>query len=409
MIPLPEALTLLDGVARPLGIQQVPLTQALGRFLAEPVSTPFDIPPFSKSAMDGFAVRRADLADDSDATLTVAGVIAAGDVPAGPVRPGTAIRIMTGAPVPEGADQVIRVEYAAPSGAEVRFLERERSSNIIERGENAREGDLLLSPRRLNVHDIGVAASVGLPELPVMVQPRLAVVSTGDELVEPGQEAGSGRIYNSNGYQLYAHALRAGFAPSYHGIAADTAEALEAVLREALDGPDVLDEPGASDGPDVLVLSGGVSKGDFDYVPGVLASLGVQEVFHRVAMKPGRPLYLGVRDRESGGRQYVFGLPGNPVSVFVTFELFAVRLLYRMAGLEPPEPSVSATLGEAIAKGDPERTEFIPVTIQDGVARRVRYGGSSHLNALSQADALLEVPVGTTELPKGSVVHARPL
>lgn len=397
MIPLPEALTLLDGAARPLGIQQLPLTQALGRFLAEPVSTPFDIPPFSKSAMDGFAVRRADLADDPDASLAVTGVVAAGDAPRRGVEPGTAVRIMTGAPVPEGADQVVRVEYADIAGERVCFRRNESSSNIIKRGENAREGDLLLSPRRLNVHDIGVAASVGLPELPVMVQPRLAVVSTGDELVEPGREAGSGRIYNSNGYQLYAHALRAGFAPSYQGIAADTAEALDAVLREALDGPEV------------VVLSGGVSKGDFDYVPGVLANLGVREVFHRVAMKPGRPLYLGVRDREPGGRQYVFGLPGNPVSVFVTFELFAVRLLYRMAGLEPPGPTVAATLEESIAKGDPERTEFIPVTIRDGVARRVRYGGSSHLNALSQADALLEVPAGTTELQRGSVVHARPL
>ena len=387
----------MDKHARPAELESVPLADALGRFLTTSIDTPIDIPPFSKSAMDGYAVRGADLESDPARSLPVAGVIAAGGGAPPALEPGSAAQIMTGAPIPEGADRVIRVEYATREGDTVAFGRLDGSSNIIYRGENARKGEAILTPRRLGVHDIGVAASVGLDVLPVAKQPRLAVLSTGDELVEPGASLETGRIYNSNAYQLLAHARRAGFLPIYGGIAADDESALYDRLSSVLESADV------------VVLSGGVSKGEFDYVPRVLASLDVREVFHRVAMKPGRPLYFGIRDTGAGGRQYLFGLPGNPVSVFVTFELFAVRLLYRLAGLDPPGPTLALTLATTLQKGDPERTEFVPVAVRNGLAEPVRYGGSSHLNALSRADALVELPIGTTEIKEGTVIHARPL
>mgnify|MGYP006267615019 CR=1 FL=1 len=393
MIPLKQALSLLDEAARPLETEKVPLSESLGRFLAVPVTSPVDIPPFSKSAMDGFAVRSRDVTAP-DAVLRVTEVVGAGTVPRRSVEPGTAVQIMTGAPVPDGADAVIRVEYADQQDGTVRFHNEEGSSNIIARGENARAGDELLTPRRVRAHDVGVAASIGLGELEVYRVPTLGILSTGDELLEPGQAPAPGTIYNSNAYQIAAQATAAGFGPHYYGIAADTADSLRDSLRPALEENRV------------IVLSGGVSKGEYDYVPDVLAELGVQTVFHRVAVKPGRPTFFGTRERD-GHRQYVFGLPGNPVSTYVMFLLFVERLLYRMCALEPPLAGRAVTIRETIKKRDAERTEFIPVAITNGTATPVRYGGSSHLNALSTADALLEVPVGTTEITEGATVHVR--
>jgi molybdopterin molybdotransferase len=267
-----------------------------------------------------------------------------------------------------------------------------------------------------------------------MKSPRVGIISTGDEIREPGEDLGPGEIYNSNSSQLVAHTRKYGCTPRYYGIAADTPEALRALLEPALRENDM------------VLLSGGVSKGEFDYVPGLLSELGVEKLFHRVSMKPGRPTYFGVRrgagaseagigasgggayapayapaggprpagagadePAAAGATTYVFGLPGNPVSVFVAFEVFVRRLLHGMAGLPGQWGTVPVTLGVDLTPSDPERTEFIPVSLADGVARPVRYGGSSHLSALSSADALLEVPVGTTAITEGSRVHVRPL
>lgn len=398
MISLPEALALLDGAVGKGEHEQITLGEALGRLLTEPVRSPMDLPPFSRSAMDGYAVRKEDLETlGPGAAFEVTEMVAAGETAHGVVRPGTAIQIMTGAPLPEGADWVVRVEYSEAQDGKVRFTDSEKSSNIVSAGENGKAGDLVVSPRRLGVHDVGSIASLGIDSVKVLKPPRLGVLSTGDEIREPGEVLGSGQIYNSNALQLLAHGRKSGFLPTYYGIAQDTEEDLTRLLSLAFAESDV------------ITLSGGVSKGDFDYVPRVLGALGVETVFHRVAMKPGRPTFFGIRDNADGKRKYVFGLPGNPVSTFVTFELFVVRLLHRLAGLPAPVPTRTAALGETLRKSDPERTEFLPVVVEDDVARPVRYGGSSHLNALSQANGLLQISVGTTELRGGTRVAIRPL
>jgi molybdopterin molybdotransferase len=398
LIPLSEALSRLDDAARTGGKERVSIGDAFDRLLTEQIRSPIDLPPFSRSAMDGFAVSKQDLdARGPAATFEVTEVVAAGDTAGSPVRPGTAIQIMTGAALPEGADWVVRVEYSETADGRVRFTDAEKSGNIVWAGENGKAGDLVVSPRRLSVHDIGAIASLGIDTVEVLAAPRLGVLSTGDEIREPGDPIGPGQIYNSNAVQLLAHGRQSGFIPQYYGIARDTEEDLTRLLSAAFAENDV------------VVLSGGVSKGEFDYVPRVLGKLDVETVFHRVAMKPGRPTFFGVRDRSDGKRQYVFGLPGNPVSTYVTFELFAVRLLYRLAGLPVPVPRLTAVLGESLRKSDPERTEFVPVVVDADVARPVRYGGSSHLNALSQANGLLQLESGISELPGGTRVAIRPL
>jgi molybdopterin molybdotransferase len=397
MIPFPDALSIVDKHAERFEEEDVSVFAGEGRFLTQAVVSPQDMPPFSRSAMDGFAVAKSDLdSRGPGAEFKVVELVAAGQVASQPVAPGCAIQIMTGAPLPAGADWVVRVEYAEHKDGRVRFLEEEKSSNIVWAGENGRAGDVMVTPRRLAVHDVGTIASLGLGQVRVMKRPQLGIVSTGDEVKEPGEAIEEGEIYNSNGVQLVAHARRAGYEPRYYGIARDTEEDLRGHLENAFDENDV------------ICLSGGVSKGEFDYVPRVLSSLGIETLFHRVALKPGRPTFFGRRET-SGRPQYVFGLPGNPVSTFVTFELFAVRLLYGMAGIPPHQPECVARLGDTVRKSDPERTEIIPVSVNGDVARPVRYGGSSHLNALSQADALLQVNIGTAEIKGGTLVALRPL
>ncbi len=398
LISLAEALSRLDDAARTGNTERIPIGDAFDRFSTEPIKSPMDLPPFSRSAMDGFAVRKEDLESRGpEASFEVVEIVAAGDTPGARVLPGKATQIMTGAALPEGADWVVRVEYSELVNGSVRFTQAEKSSNIVWAGENGKAGDLVVSPRRLGVHDIGTIAAIGIDSVVVLAKPRLGVLSTGDEIREPGEPIGPGQIYNSNALQLVAHGRRSGFSPTYYGIAGDTEEDLKRRL-----------EPAFAEN-DVIVLSGGVSKGEFDYVPRALESFGVETVFHRVAMKPGRPTLFGVRDLGKDKRQYVFGLPGNPVSTFVTFELFAVRLLYRLAGLPAPTANRSAVLGTTIRKSDPERAEFIPVVVTEDLAEPVRYGGSSHLNALSQANGLLHLDSGITELSGGTRVAIRPL
>jgi molybdopterin molybdotransferase len=377
-------------------LERVAIAAAAGRALVDPVVSPIDHPPFDKSAMDGFAYAER----SADDLYEVIDSVAAGQRSAAAVSSGTAIRIMTGAPIPEGAVGVQRVEWTEPagrgaSGAElVHFRLREKNDNIIRRGENLKAGEALLAPRILEPQDIGILAAAGIAEVEVAVRPRVGIVSTGDEIEPAGNSLGAASIYDSNGPQLAAQAAAAGCEANFYGIARDRAEELAAVFERALAENDI------------VLVSGGVSMGDFDLVPAALANLGVNVVFHSLAMKPGKPTFFGMR-----GKTAVFGLPGNPVSTFVNFEVLVKRYLFAMIGLAWEPETLRVRLGAPLSRKLADRVEFLPARLSRGegcmVAEPLAYHGSSMITVLAQADALLRMEIGEYEMGEGAVVDAR--
>jgi molybdopterin molybdotransferase len=370
--------------------ERVALDQALGRALAEEVLAPEDSPAFPKAAMDGFAVNSADPGPDWRLAVT----LAAGDAPAKALARGECAKIMTGAMMPPGADKVIRVEYTREQDGVVTLLSEEPNANVIPRGQNLRKGDRVLGPRMLAPQDVGVLASLGRAEVEVAVRPEVGVLATGSELRNPGEPLGPGQIYNSNGLQTCAQVSAAGGRPRYYGIVRDQ----PAVLRETV--------ARALEECDLLILSGGVSMGELDFVPAVLKECGAEILFHKIAIKPGKPTLFARRQR-SAGPVYVFGLPGNPVSAFVIFEVFVRPLLYGLQGLRYAPRTVRARLAESIRRRDAERMELRPVRLEGGEVRALEFHGSAHLDALSGADALLRLEQGVSRLEEGSWTDVR--
>ena len=391
MLTYEDALTQILAQAVPLAPVQTPLADALGLILAEDLATPHDLPPFDNSSMDGFAVRFADV-EAVPATLPVAGEIAAGllDIPT--LSPGQALRIMTGAPVPDGADTVVPVEDTqAQADGRVTFPEAARLGQHIRRaGEEVRQGSLVVpGGARLRPAEIGMAATVGRAGVLAHPRPRVAIISTGDELVEPGRELRRGQIYNSNAYALAAQVANAGGIVVKQLHARDTPQA----LREAFD---------SCAGADVLITSGGVSVGDFDYVKAVFAERGTVD-FWKVAIRPGKPLAFG-----QWGRTLFFGLPGNPASSLVTFELFVRPALRKLAGHSAlTRPEVRAVLTED-ARHTPGRQSYQRAVVSgqpgDYAVRTTGAQGSGMLSPLVSANALLALPADTAFFPAGAEV-----
>jgi molybdopterin molybdotransferase len=398
MISVREALEqVLEGLPR-LEAEQVALTRARGRVLAAAVHARRDVPPFRNSAMDGYAVRSADVATacvDRPVRLGVLETVAAGAVATKPISVGTAIRIMTGAPVPEGADAVVRVEDTVAGVADTEVAIRapvSADANVRHPGEDLRAGELALaSGRVLRPADVGLLASLGTSMVRVVRRPRVAIVSTGDELVDLGEPLGPGQIVNSNAYALAAAIEEAGGEPVLLGIARDRPERLRAAFADAVRF-------------DAVLSTGGVSVGTFDYVRTMLAEIGYRERFWKVAQKPGKPLTFG-----SCGNTPVFGLPGNPVSALVCFYLYALPALRAMLGLDRIHlPSATATLAEDI-KTAAGLTEFVRCRLEGGAdGYRVRSTGtqsSGALHSLSVGDALAVAPADAGVLRAGERVR----
>jgi molybdopterin molybdotransferase len=386
MIDLDEALAIVARTPRDPAEEAVPLADALGRVLSRAVTSPIDSPPFDKSAMDGFAVA----ADDDAAEFRVLETVAAGAEPTRPVRHGECVRIMTGAMLPPGTGRVIRKEYAEENDGTIRLLEPESGSNVVPRASNLRRGDTLLEPKVLAPQDIGILAASGIAEVPVAVPPQAAILCTGPEIRAPGERLGPGQIYNSNGPQLAAQLAAMRCPCRQLGTVADEPAALSRALEAALESCGV------------LLLTGGVSAGDFDFVPGCLEALGAEVLFHGVAVKPGKPTLFARR-----GDTWIFGLPGNPVSTFVIFEVFVRPFLYRRMGIAWSPRIVRGTLGAAVRRKTAERTEFLPVTVRGGVVTPVAFHGSAHLNALGGADGMIRVEKGVAEVVRGTEIDAR--
>jgi molybdopterin molybdotransferase len=400
-----EALRLvLSSLPSPLP-EEVDVAEALGRALPAAVVARVDQPPFDKSAMDGFAYPAGEGGRDPSlpaGTWRVVSLVAAGAGAGKALGPGDCARIMTGAPLPAGASAVQRVEWTEGDGADadghplVRFTRPEPVSNIIARGENLAKGATLLGPRVLAPQDLGILASGGEGRVVVARRPLVGVLSTGDELRAAGTALDPAAIYDSNGPALAAQARAAGAEARHYGIVRDEPAALKAALARALDECDV------------VLVSGGVSMGDFDFVPRTLAELGVERVFHKIAMKPGKPTWYGRR-----GTTSVFGLPGNPVSTFVNFEfLVKPQLLLRM-GL-PHEPrSIIAKAATTITRRECDRVEFLPMRLSRTAGRDAEtvetlgYRGSSMLSILAEADCLVRMEIGVAEIKEGGNVLAR--
>jgi molybdopterin molybdotransferase len=356
-------------VARPLG------PDLLGLTLAGNAVSDLDMPPFDKAMMDGFALHAVDIA--AGATLRIVGEVFAGHVPTKAVGLGEAMRIATGAGIPEGADAVVMVERTEVDGDRVRIHEApQKGQNIQRRAVEMRRGEIVVPAGAwLRPEEIGLLAMTGHATVRVHPRPAVAVLSTGDEIVPVDLPPGSGQIRNSNGTMLLGQIARAGGAPQSLGIAADDRQALRDKIEDGLGGADI------------LVLSGGVSAGRADFVPSVLAELGVTALFHKVRLKPGKPLLFGRRDEK-----LVFGLPGNPVSSLVCFELFVRPAIERMSNKVPGPRFVDAALAEDVTYRT-DRPTFHParLTIEGGrlVVRPVPWLGSADLRGVAGGNAFL--------------------
>ena len=379
----------LAEVAR-LPAEDLPLDEALGRVLAGDVMSPVDVPPFDTSAMDGFAVASA-----AGGVLRVIGESRAGRPADIALEPGTAVAISTGAAIPDGATAVVPVERTAAERGSVRAEEVPEGANIRRAGEDVPAGRTVLSAgAELGPAALGVIASVGLATAPCARRPRTALLTTGDELVEPGRELAPGQIWSSNSLTLAAQVKRAGGEIAERRTVPDEPAATRAALEESLGRADV------------VCVSGGVSVGPHDHVKGALAELGVTERFWRVALRPGKPTWFGVAERP-GGRVLVFGLPGNPVSAMVTFHLFTRPALRALQGAEPSPARATAVLDEPLRR-NPERDQAVRCSLRaadDGWHAASTGAQESHvLTSMLGGDALALVPRGDGALERGERV-----
>jgi molybdopterin molybdotransferase len=391
MISIDEALELvLDGLL-PLGVERVPLAEAAGRVAAEPAASAVDLPPFDRSAMDGYAVRAADTAPG--VALRLAGGVAAGEVATAELEPGTAARVSTGAALPPGADTVLQSELAEEQDGRVtpaRSLAP--GTHVRYRGEDLHAGFVLAEPGDvLSLPRISALASAGVGEVAVYRRPRLDVIVTGSELLPLGAPPEPGRIHESNGLMIRLLAARAGAEVSDQGVIGDDRDATIAAVQKGL-------------GADVLVVSGGVSVGPHDHVKPAFEACGVEEVFWRVKIKPGKPLWFGRR-----GDTLVFGLPGNPLSTIVCFSVFIAPALRRLGGERDARPLYEAGRLTTPARASDGRTEFLTAALRpgaDGVleATPTERQGSHMTGALGESDGFAVAPDDVGELPAGAPV-----
>ncbi|WP_025322519.1 molybdopterin molybdotransferase MoeA [Deferrisoma camini] len=396
MIPVLDAVEIILGAVGPMPPEKVSILEAHGRVLAEEVTAPRDLPPHDNSAMDGYAVRHADLRPG--VVLRVVEAIPAGADPSRGLEPGQAAKIMTGAPIPAGADTVVQVEDTreADGGVEIVSVPA-AGANIRPQGEDVRQGTLVL-PRgtRVRAAEVGMMASLGRAFVLVHQRPRVAVLATGDEIVDLDSPAQGAKIINSNSYGVAAQVAEAGGVPVVLGIGRDDPEGLLEMFERAATC-------------DAVITTGGVSMGDYDFVRPVLARAGVAVQFWKVAMKPGKPVVFGMK-----GRVPVFGLPGNPVSAMVAFEQFVRPALRKMLGhRELFRPVVEAVLGEeaGAVRTKAGRTDFVRCRVERGPEGfrvvRVKKQGSGILSTLVQANGLLVIPAESTGAEPGERVRVQ--
>ncbi|MFY9976858.1 MAG: gephyrin-like molybdotransferase Glp [Candidatus Sulfotelmatobacter sp.] len=379
----------------PPAAETLNLLHAAGRVLAEPISADRDIPPFPRSTRDGYAVRSADLAT-LPAKLKHIGEIKAGPTEnPRPVSPGETYSIMTGAPIPPRADAVVMVEYTSEQAGIVEFTRSAApGENIVPQAAEAQRGAVLLNPgMRLNESGIALAASVGKSQLRVFTRPSIAILTTGDEIVDIDHDPGPSQVRNSNSYSLAVQVQEAGGEPVILPIAPDRPRRLGELIEQGL-------------GSDLLIMTGGVSMGRYDLVEQVLAELQAEFFFTGAKIQPGRPVVFGrcgAHARERSARKYFFGLPGNPVSTMVTFELFARPILEALAGMPPHQLTFAHARLKSTIHIKPGLTRFLPAILSgkhaDSHAELIPWQGSGDIAAQSRSNCYIVIPPDREHIP----------
>lgn len=387
MITLDEALLILDEKigARRVETEKLPVRDAMGRFLAEDQNSLVNLPPFNKSAVDGYAV----LEGDNGGEYSLEGTVPAGSPGLPTLQPGTTVKVMTGAPVPPGTDKVIKIEQAIEKDGIVRFENPSASSNILNKAEDVKVGDVVIEAgTRLGALEVSNLIGCGIAEVQVSRPIKIAVLATGDELVNSFDSLSTGKIMNTNGPLLCDLARKYALEVTLDEVVPDDMSILIAAIGRALAAADI------------VAISGGVSVGDFDFVPQAIEEYGLEIHFSRVAAKPGKPLTFATNDKN-----LLFGLPGNPVAVYLAFHTFILRAAAKLSGGTYEPKRFKVHLSGAYKRKSNSRMAFVPCRLTSGgQADPVPYHGSAHLAALMQADGFFEIPRGVHSLEAGAEV-----
>lgn len=392
MISIEQALITISNQVKAIkSTEMIILTAANNRFLAEDIAADRDLPPFNRVAVDGYACKMADLLKE----LELLEVVPAGKVPNKTIGDGQCSKVMTGCALPDGAETVFMVEDSEilPND-KIKFTanpEQVRHGNFSKKGEEVAKGTPIFNiGKHICAGDIGTLSLIGAYNLTVRPKLKIGVIATGDEIIEPYEQPETVQIRNANSYQLLSQIENAGQTAIYYGIVKDEPAAISTLFKKAVDECDI------------LLLTGGVSAGDFDFVPQIMQENKFNILFDKVAIKPGKPTTFAVRDEK-----FVFGLPGNPVSCFVIFEIMVKPLIHQLMGSDYSPITVNMELASDFKRRNAERTEFVPITIQNGLAEPVKYHGSGHLQALTVTRGWLKVDKEISEIKKGAQVAVR--
>ncbi|MDI6731216.1 MAG: molybdopterin molybdotransferase MoeA [Candidatus Margulisbacteria bacterium] len=394
MLSLRKALSLVLKHAKPFGLErweEIELSQALGRVLAEKVYSDDDVPSFDRAAMDGFAVK----AKDHSAVFRVIEDIPAGKIAAKRIRWGECARIMTGAMLPKGADLVIPLENVEEIEKKfVKVITAPQKSNVSKKGEDIKKGRVVLRKgKEIRPQEIAVLAVSGKTSIKTYCLPKVSVIATGSELVEPNQMPRLGQIRNSNSPMLLAQLKKRGVNGNYLGTAEDDFEATRKMVENGLTKSDI------------LIISGGVSVGDYDFVKEVLKKCGVEIIFDKIAIKPGRPTTFGIKDGK-----FIFGLPGNPVSAFIIFELLVAPLIDKLAHKYISNETEKTSLLGDFEREKADCEQYYPaILFREVGAFPINFHGSAHIHALTAVNAFIHLKKGTKKIRDGEIIDVRPI